>query len=161
MKQLLGILIVLLATALAGCASPGSIVPGSASVADLTSKLGKPADKRSNPQGGEIWDYTYGPEGTATWRYTIDAGGVVRSAEQLLTLERLYKVVPGETTEAGVIELLGKPRMVSRYRHETVWDWRAQLVVNRGYFIVRFGSDGRALGTGVLEDMAIDGDRGP
>ncbi len=153
------ITLALLFTLLGGCASPSSIVLGSTGV-ELANKLGSPTDKRANPQGGEFWDYSYGPEGTETWRFTVDDGGVVRGAEQLLTHERLYKVAPG-TTEAGVMELLGKPRMVTRYRHETVWDWRVRLIANTGYFMVRFGSDGRALGVSVLEDMTTDGhDRG-
>jgi hypothetical protein len=149
----------LMIAVLAGCASPGSIVPNTTTAGELAQKLGRPSDKRANPQGGELWDYVYGPEGVTTWRYAIDTGGMVRSAEQLLTLEQLYKVVPGETNEAGVLELLGKPRLVTRYRQEVVWEWRVDLSPVRGFYIVRFGFDGRARGVGVVEDWPADGDR--
>jgi len=151
------IVALLLIGALTGCVSPGAIAPNTTSAAELVKQLGKPTDKRPNPQGGEIWDYVYGPEGTATWRYNVDKGGVVRSADQLLTRERLYKVVPGETTEAGVIELLGKPGRINRYSHEVAWEWRVKLNANRGHYVVRFGYDGLARGVMVMEDMFIDG----
>lgn len=160
MKRSLYILVVLMVGMLAGCALPGSIVPNTTTADELVRKLGKPTDTRPNPQGGEIWDYVYGPEGVATWRYAIDANRTVRSVEQLLTYERLYKVQAGVTTEAGVIDLLGRPRMISRYSHEIVWEWRVNLQPNMGIFIVRFGHDGVARGTGVLIDMQLDGDRG-
>ena len=159
MKAIYALFLGLMIAVLAGCAMPGSIVPNT-TTDELAKKLGGPSDKRANPQGGEFWDYVYGPEGFTTWRYAVDTGGMVRSAEQLLTLERLYKVAPGETTEAGVLELLGRPRMITRYRHEVVWEWRVNLSPVRGIYIVRFGFDGRARSAGVMEDVpANDGDR--
>jgi hypothetical protein len=156
MKAIYALLLGLMIAVLAGCASPGSIVPNTTTADELVQKLGKPSDKRPHPQGGEFWDYVYGPEGYTTWRYAVDKGGMVRSAEQLLTLDRLYKVVPGETNEAGVLELLGRPRMITRYRHEVVWEWRVHLSPVKGVYIVRFDFNGRALGVGVMEDVYMD-----
>jgi len=158
MKRIFCIALALLVGVLAGCAQPGSIVPNTTTADELAKKLGRPTDKRPNPQGGEFWDYAYGPEGVATWRYAIDDNRMVRSADQLLTYERLHKVVPGVTTEAGVIELLGRPRLVTRYSYETAWEWRVDLSPNRGIFFVRFGHDGLARGVGIMADMALDGD---
>jgi hypothetical protein len=161
MKSLTWIVAALLISALAGCVSPASIVPNTTSADELVKKLGKATDTRPDPRGGEYWDYVYGPEGFTTWRYGIDKGRMVRSAEQLLTLERLHKVVPGQTTEAGVLELLGRPARTYRYRHEVAWEWRVMLRPNTGYYVVRFDFNGVALGAGVLEDSRIDGnDRG-
>jgi outer membrane protein assembly factor BamE (lipoprotein component of BamABCDE complex) len=155
MKAIYALFLGLMITVFVGCAMPGSIVPNTTTADELTKKLGRPSDKRANPQGGETWDYVYGPEGYTTWRYAVDNGGMVRSAEQLLTLERLYKVAPG-TTEAGVLELLGKPRLITRYRHEVVWEWRVYLSPMKGLYIVRFDFDGRARSAGVMEDMPAD-----
>jgi outer membrane protein assembly factor BamE (lipoprotein component of BamABCDE complex) len=160
MKQIFCIGLALLISVLAGCAAPGSIVPNTTSADELVSKLGKPSDVRRNPQGGEFWDYVYGPEGITTWRYAIDSKRMVRSADQLITYERLYKVVPGVTTEAGVLELLGRPRLTTRYSHETAWEWRVSLTGEMGIFVVRFTHDGIALGVSVQKDIYIDGDRG-
>jgi len=69
--------------------------------------------------------------------------------------------VPGQTTEAGVMELLGRPARTFRYRHEVAWEWRVMLRPNTGFYIVRFDFNGVALGTGVLEDSRTDNnDRG-
>jgi outer membrane protein assembly factor BamE (lipoprotein component of BamABCDE complex) len=158
MKQIYRLACLFIVCVLAGCASPGAILPNTTTT-ELVQKLGTPTDKRTDPRGGEFWDYVYGPEGYTTWRFAVDKGGIVRSSEQLLTLERLYKVVPGETNEAGVLELLGRPRMIVRYSHEVVWEWRVNLSPVKGVYLVRFGFDGRAHGVGVLEDMPLDGDK--
>jgi hypothetical protein len=160
MKQIFCITLALLSGVLAACALPGSVAPNTTNADELVRKLGKPSDMRPNPQGGEYWDYVYGPEGYTTWRYAIDKGRVVRSAEQLLTLERLHKVTPGVTNEAGVIEMLGRPRLISRFSHETAWEWRVNLQPERGFFIVRFGPDGIVRGAGIMADVFIDGDKG-
>jgi hypothetical protein len=159
MKVIRALILALMIAALAACASPGSIVPNTTTAAELVQKLGRPGDKRANPQGGEFWDYVYGPEGFTTWRFAVDTSGMVRSAEQILTLERLHKVVPGETDEAGVLNLLGRPRSIIRFRHEVVWEWRVNLSPVRGVYIVRFDFNGRALGVGVMEDASTDSDR--
>lgn len=160
MNRFFYVVLVIAAGVLAGCANPGSIMPNT-SADELVQKLGKPSDTRPHPQGGDAWDYVYGPEGVTTWRYVVDASRTVRSVEQLITHERLYKIVPGVTDEAGVIELLGRPRLITQYSHETAWEWRADLSPNRGIFIVRFGKDGKALGVGVLFDVIQDSGNSP
>jgi hypothetical protein len=160
MKPIFCITLALLISVLAGCAMHGSIVPNTTTADELLKRLGKPSDMRPNPQGGEVWDYATGPEGYTTWRYAIDNKRMVRGADQLLTYERLHKVVAGVTTEAGVIELLGRPRLITRYSHESAWEWRVNMQPDRGIFFVRFGHDGIARGVGVLADISIDGDKG-
>lgn len=146
---------------LAGCAMPSTIKPG-ASADELLQKLGKPSETRPAPEGGESWDYVYGPEGVQSWRFDIDRGRTVRTATQLLTEERLQRVVPGVTTEAGVLTLLGKPREIVKYREETAWEWRVAIGPEYGIFVVRFGPDGKATGINVLRDMKFDDrDNGP
>ncbi len=160
MKTLRHIIAILLTvTLLGGCAMPGSVVPGSTTAEELFKRLGSPTDKRNNPQGGEFWEYAYGPEGTETWLFGIDKDGMVRSSMQLLTEERLQQIVAGKTTEAEVRALLGRPREITRLRGETVWEWRVSIGPSLGTYVVRFGSEGRALGYNVLRDMLIDGDR--
>lgn len=144
---------------LAGCAIPGSIVPNATTADELLQKLGQPTDKRPNPQGGELWEYAYGPEGVETWLFGIDQGRMVRSSTQLLTEERLHRVEAGKTTEAEVIALLGKPRDITRFSHETAWEWRVMVGSTPGIYVVRFGSDGKALGYNVLMDFRYDDGR--
>ncbi len=154
----------MLLAALAGCAMPASIVPNDTTANELLQRLGKPSDIRPNPQGGEFWEYVYGPQGTETWLFGIDGGRMVRSSTQLLTTERLQRVVPGVTTEAQVRELLGKPRDITRFQDETAWEWRVDMPPNLGLFIVRFSPNGVATGINVIVDISSDSndrDTGP
>ena len=148
--------VLLIIAALASCAVPGAIVPNETSVDELLKKLGKPTDTRRDPQGGEFWEYAYGPEGTETWLFGIDRGRMVRSATQLLTEERLHRVVPGVTTQAQVIELLGKPRLTTQYRAHSAWEWRVRLSPNMGVYVVNFDTNGLATGISVFIDMSTD-----
>lgn len=148
----------LLITALAGCAFPAAIKPG-ASTDELLQKLGKPTEIRRGPQGGESWDYAYGPEGVETWRFDIDQGRKVSQSTQLLTLERLQRVVAGVTTQEEVKTLLGQPREIVVLGGETVWEWRVALPPEYGVYVVRFAPNGIATGYNVLRDFKRDGDR--
>lgn len=150
--------VILLVAVLAGCAIPSAIKPG-ATADELTQKLGKPTEVRPGPEGGESWDYAYGPEGVQTWRFDLDRGRTVRTATQLLTEERLFRIVPGVTTEAGVSTLLGKPREIVKYRDEIVWEWRVAIGPEYGVYVVRFGPDGKAAGFNVLKDFKYDSDK--
>jgi hypothetical protein len=141
---------------LAGCAMPETIVPNATSAVELLQRLGKPTDIRVNPQGGEYWEYAYGPEGTETWLFGIDRGKMVRSSTQLLTEERLHRVVPGVTTETQVRELLGAPRKTTQFREEIAWEWRVDLSPNLGEFVVRFNPAGVVTGYNVLVDIPAD-----
>ncbi len=153
--------VLLLAGLIGACAMPGAIKPG-VTAAELTQKLGKPTDVRPGPDGGESWDYAYGPEGVETWRFDLDRGRTVRASTQLLTDKRLFRVVPGVTTEAGVIDLLGKPREIVKYREEVAWEWRVAIGPEFGVYVVRFGPDGKASGFNVLKDFKYDDrDSGP
>ena len=147
--------VILLVGVLAGCAIPSAIKPGTTAEV-LTQKLGKPTEVRPGPDGGESWDYAYGPEGVQTWRYDLDRGRTVRTATQLLTQEQLYRVIPGTTTEAGVLALLGKPREKLVLSGETIWEWRVAIGPENGIFVVRFGPDGKATGYNVLKDFISD-----
>jgi hypothetical protein len=148
----------LLLGTLAACALPGAIVPNTTTADELQKHLGKPSETKANPGGGEFWDYVYGPSGTETWRYGVDGGRVVRSKEQLLTDERLHKVVTGATTEAQVRELLGKPSQIMNLGMGPVWEWRVNLRPTMGFFFVSFDRKGLATSKGVLMDVAIEGD---
>ena len=137
---------------LAGCAMPSAIVPNATTADELLKKLGQPTDKRPNPQGGEFWEYAYGPEGTETWLFGVDQGRMVRSSTQLLTEERLRQIVAGKSTEADVRTMLGKPRDITRYGNITTWEWRVRVGPAMGMYVVHFGTDGTVIGYNVLLD---------
>lgn len=142
---------------LTGCAMPERIVPQQTSAQELQLRLGPPASKRAATGGGEAWDYVYGPEGIQTWRFTLDSRGMVVAATPLLTVERLNRLVPGESTEQDVLEMLGKPRDSGRVGGEMTWEWRVHMQPQLGVFVVRFGDNGRVSGYNILPDVLIDG----
>lgn len=145
----------LLIGALAGCAAPSAIRVG-ASADEVQQRLGKPTEVLKGAQGGELWDYVYGPEGVESWRFAIGSNRKVAGTTQLLTQERLHRVVPGVSTADDVKMLLGKPREVINLGGETVWEWRVAIPPEVGVFVVRFGPDGKASGYNVLEDIKSD-----
>jgi hypothetical protein len=141
---------------LAGCAMPERIVPNQTSAEELQQKLGQPTTKRPTADG-EAWDYVYGPEGIQTWRFTVNAQRRVTSVTPLLTEERLRRLVPGQSTESDVLEMLGKPRDTGRVGGEMTWEWRVDLQPQLGVYVVRFGDNGRVSGYNILPDVLIDG----
>ena len=161
MPLIFRLIVITLVGLFAGCAMPSAIKPG-ATADELTQKLGKPTEVRPGPQGGESWDYVYGPEGIQSWRFDIDRSRMVSSSTQLLTEERLQQVIAGVTTQDEVKTLLGKPREIAKYREETAWEWRVAIGPEYGVFVVRFGPDGKATGYNVMRDMMKDNrDLGP
>jgi hypothetical protein len=147
--------VLLLTAALTGCGVPSAIRVG-ASADEIQQRLGKPTEVHKDARGNELWDYVYGPEGVQTWRFDIDGSRKVGSVTQLLTQERLYRVIPGVSTADDVKMLLGKPREIIKFGTETVWEWRVALPPEVGIFVVRFGPDGKASGYNVLEDIKSD-----
>lgn len=158
MQPIFRLIVIMLIGLFAGCAVPSAIKPG-ASADELLQKLGKPTEVRPGPQGGESWDYVYGPEGLQSWRFDIDRSRKVSSVTQLLTEERLRRVTAGVTTQEQVKTLLGKPREIVQYREEIVWEWRVAIGPEYGVYVVRFGPNGLATGYNVLRDFKYDGDR--
>jgi outer membrane protein assembly factor BamE (lipoprotein component of BamABCDE complex) len=142
---------------LVGCAMPERIVPNQTSADELLRQLGQPTTKRPGPAGGEVWDYVYGPDGVQTWRFTVDAQRRVSSVTPLLTEERLRRLVPGQSTEQDVLEMLGKPRDTGRVGGEMTWEWRVDLQPQLGVYVVRFDNNGRVSGYNILPDVLYDG----
>ena len=134
---------VLAATLIAcGCATYGGYAPGVSTMSDVRLKSGRPTDVRFSP-GEEIWEYATGPEGVETYVIAFDSNGVVRSAEQVLTLDNIKRLVPGKTTREETRDLLGRPGDVLRMNGKEVWEWRFRPF---GFIpeilAVSFGDDG-------------------
>lgn len=125
-----------------GCASYGGYTPGVSTMSDVRMKSGRPTDVRFSP-GEEIWEYATGPEGVETYVIAFDRKGVVRSAEQVLTLDNIRRLTPGKTTREETRELLGRPGEVSMMNGKEIWEWRFRPF---GFIpeilAVSFGGDG-------------------
>jgi hypothetical protein len=140
----------LFAAALTGCASPGSVAPG-ASVVEVLARVGPPTDIRMDQNGDELWEYSTGPTGTETYLVRSGADRKVKEVTQLLTEDRMNRIVPGKMTKADVRHLLGKPSEQTFTAAGTVWSWRFRRDgVQLGYLTVRFNPDNT-----VFERIAI------
>ena len=129
----------LLAALLAGCGAPGGLVPQQSTRDDVRASLGQPTDTRKDANGDELWEYARGPEGFQTHLVRIGADGRVKDVTQLVTEERLMRVVPGQTTKQGVRELLGRPSNQMMTGVGEAWSWRYQLNGQAGFLVVVFG----------------------
>ena len=112
---------------LAGCASYAGrgLVPGQSTARDVEALMGAPDDRRTDANGDTVLYYPRGPEGVHTYAARISPGGVLKSIEQLLTVENLKMLVPGVTTADQVREHFGPPRRFSRLERQQrdVWEY--------------------------------------
>jgi len=129
--------------------------PGSATAREVRERLGEPAAKWPQDDGGAIWEYPRGPEGTCCWMLTLDRHGVLQTIEQALTEENFARIETGWSAER-VRRLLGRPcsDMEFPLKPEVVWDWRIEpaLPGNRAWFHVHFSPDGFVTGTSRREE---------
>jgi hypothetical protein len=144
------LILLVLSTLLAGCASPTSFAPGS-SIVDVRARVGTPTDIRFDRNGDELWEYAQGPEGFETYLVRVGADGKVKEVTQILTDDQLMKIVPGTMTKADARNLLGRPSDQTFTGAGTVWSWRFKRNgVQPGYLTVRFNPDNT-----VMERIAI------
>ena len=112
---------------LAGCVSYDGrgLVPGQSTARDVEALMGVPADRRTDANGDTVLYFPRGPLGLHTYAARIAPGGVLKSIEQLLTVENLTKLSPGVTTADQVREHFGPPRMVSRMERQQrdIWEY--------------------------------------
>jgi hypothetical protein len=137
----------LLATVLiAGCASYGgsSLVPGQSRAADVEALMGAPAEKVAASNGETLWFYPRQPFGRQSFAVRLGPDGVVRGVEQRLTVENVYKLVPGTTSARAVRELLGPPWRVSHLdrQQREVWEYAMYSANGQESFLfVQFSGD--------------------
>jgi len=143
--------VTLLATALAGCASPLSFSPGT-SIVEVRAKSGTPTDIRFDRNDDELWEYATGPAGYETYLVRFSIDGKVKDVAQLLTDDQLEKIVPGKMNKADVRNLLGRPTDETFTANAgTVWSWRfRRFGTAPGWLTVRFSPDNT-----VFERIAI------
>ena len=132
---------------LAGCASYDGrgLVPGQSTVREVEALMGAPADRRTGPNGDTVLYYPRGPAGMHTYAVRVSSGGVLRSIDQVLTVENLPKLVPGVTTSDQVREQFGPPARVSRLdrQQRDVWEYHMHNLLQESYFLfVQLSYDG-------------------
>jgi hypothetical protein len=148
--------LLLVGATLAACAgySPGDLRPGQ-SEAEVRERMGEPTGRYSLPDGGSRIEYARGPAGLHTYMVDVDAGGRVRSTEQVMTEAHFSEVVP-DMPQSGVRQKLGRPaesRVGWRGVGE-VWSYRFDSPFCR-WFQVWF-VDGRVREASYADDPRCD-----
>jgi len=160
MKSFTPLLLVLLASALAGCAGPRAIVPAQSTLADVRTRIGNPTDIRFDRNGDELWEFARGPMGTETYLIRATPDGHVKSVTQLLTEDQFAKIVVRNMTKRDVRYLLGRPSDESFLHNGTSWSWRGDFDGQRGYFVVHFDHNGVVLDKIIIFDSFDGNNRG-
>jgi hypothetical protein len=120
--------------------------------------MGAPTATRAEANGDRVWEYARGAAGFHTYMVRMGPDGKFKELTQVLTEERLARIVPGKTTLAEVRQLLGTPSFEDRYGIGLTWSWRYKKGdVHPGYLVVTFNPDDT-----VRDKIAIlDHPRGP
>lgn len=138
-------LLIALVAALSGCAgfSGSDLVAGKSTAQDVLKSMGTPHEKFESG-ASSVWLFSRLPEGRATYAVTLGPDGVLRSIEQRLTRENVYKLVAGTTTEKQVRELLGPPGSISTMERQArkVWEYKMLEEPTLMILWVQFSSDG-------------------
>lgn len=125
MKQT-SILAALAATAaLAGCATPGNLPPGTPIATARQGVLG-PTGEYALPNGGRRLEFARGSSGKETWMLDFDANGALVTSEQVRTQANFDNIVRGMSADE-VRMRLGRPSHVfgaGWQEHIHVWSYR-------------------------------------
>ena len=138
---------------LAGCASYGSIAPGTPAAA-VEAGSGKPFRIWPEAGGGATWEYPMGPEGRYTYMVRLGPDNRVTRVDQVLdwnTFEHISKGMPMVEVE----HLIGRPYSRVHYPRtdQTAWAWRfVENNVLRRCFFVYEDTNGKVAGTGARDE---------
>ena len=156
--------VLLAAVLLPGCASydGSSLVPGTATAADVEALMGPPATRVAKPDGSSVLYYPRGPAGRDSYAVLLGSNGRLQAVEQRLTDANLAKIVPGSSTAAQVRELLGpQPTTSSLTRlQRDVWEYRMGDGSTPYILWVQFSADGIVREVIKMKDPAEDANSG-
>ena len=158
MRFLTALLWVSCSALLGGCVTGHSLVPGQSTEADVRARMGAPTATRAEANGDRVWEYARGAAGFHTYMMRLGPDGKLKELTQVLTEERLARIVPGKTTQSEVRQLLGTPSFEDQYGVGPTWSWRYKKGdVHSGHLVVTFNPDGTVRDKIAIVDMP----RGP
>ena len=121
------LLAVLATIALAGCAPMTSIQPGT-SLADVTSKYGRPQVSCPIQGGATRMVWSQQPMGEYAWATTVSKDGKVGTFEQVLTDKNFQRLANGTWTASMVQCQFGPPANIDQFGDgdgsKNVWEYR-------------------------------------
>ena len=164
--KLVAVALAVVTVLLAGCASysGSSLVAGQSSAKDVEALMGEPAARVTVEGGDAVWFYSRQPFGRETYAVRLSSAGLVRSVEQVLTVDNLKKITVGATSARQLRELLGPPWRVSRLDRvqREVWEYTMLNSAGAEYFLyVQLSPDGIVRETILMKDYSkeVGGDK--
>ena len=136
-----------LVAAVSACASYSgrNLVPGKSTAAEVEATMGKPAELVSLGGGEVLWQYPRGPAGRQTYVVRVGPDDVVREVSQVLTMQNLARLVPGESTPEDARRVLGPPFSIvpmTRLKRD-VWEYYMYEDTRPIIVYLQFDSDRR------------------
>jgi hypothetical protein len=130
----------------AGCASfdGRGLVPGQSTAAEAEALMGPPAQVLPLPDGGKALYFSRMPEGRAVFLVAVDAQGIMRSIEQMLTRRRIWEIRNGSSTKDDVLRLFGPTprRGYLALKEREWWEYKWEDYQDRRILYVQFSDDG-------------------
>jgi hypothetical protein len=124
---------------------------------EVVARFGAPSAE-SMSGATDVMIYSTAPMGDRAFAAFLDASGTVTGVEQVLTLARFGKIVPGVWNEESVLDNFGLPADRRHIRDNLVWDYRyRELDVYHSLFTITFDESGLVLKTENGPDPRYDG----
>jgi hypothetical protein len=154
--------LVVLALALAGCATSRDLTPGQSTLADVEAAMGTPMERRQ--VGAESWlYYPVQPFGRKVFVARVAPEGKLIAVEQRLTEEYISKLVRNQSRKEDVLALFGQPYERANYPRiqREAWSWHMRQFANLPAGLhVQISPDGVVREVYVLDEGDTD-DRRP
>lgn len=156
--------VVLLLYSVLGCASYAGrdLQRGVAGYAEVVQVMGIPAMEWQDADGSRQLSYPRGPEGPHSFMVFIGPDDRLKKIDNVLNDRHYALIVPGKTTQAEILRLLGPPtpQWTSYFeaRDEYVWEW---LACDPTGFMIRFDVLFNGREGAVRSTMARPDYRGP
>lgn len=120
------------------------LVVGQSTAADAEALMGPPAQRLALPEGGEALYFSRMPEGRHVFRVAVDAKGVIRSLDQMLTRQHIWELARGTSTKDDVLKLFGPPgrRGYLTLSEREWWEYKYLDYQELRILYVQFSGDG-------------------
>ena len=146
---------------LQGCAGMDGrgLKVGQSTPQDVEAQMGRPAERLKAADGDTIWFYPHQPFGRQMYAVRIAPQGVVRSVEQVLTVQNVAMLVPGTTSRSQTRELFGPPFETSYFprQHRESWTYTMYSAGGQDFFLhVQMSDDGIVREVMMIEDRQKD-----
>jgi hypothetical protein len=120
--MLRSLICVVCAAAVAACATPGAVAPGTTE-AQLRAQFGRPTAQHALEAGAKRLEYLTGPFQQTKYMIDIDANGRVQRVEQVLTYEKFARLRIGVDDRAVVLREFGIPFYEQTYPLSGLTAW--------------------------------------